>query len=215
MRPMDIGYALVVSGPSGTGKTSLCRRAMAELSGLRFSVSYTTRPPRTGEVHGEDYFFVDEATFLAMRREGRLAEWAVVHGNYYGTSLDYITAQVAGGQCLLLDIDTQGARQIRERYDNAVFVFFLPPDTDTLAERLSGRGTDSPAVIERRLSHARGEMSQCAWYDYVIVNDDFDQALIQFKAVIVAEGVRRSRREGTIRRIVADVPDPERGEPAG
>ena len=193
LRQLDPGALLVISGPSGTGKSTLCRAAMNRFDNMEFSVSFTTRPARVGEAHGRDYYFVDVATFDAMIEGGRFAEYAVVHDNKYGTSIDAIQSRIDLGINVILDIDSQGARQIKERYHNAVFIFFVPPSMEVLEQRLRGRGTDSPQVIEKRLKNALSEIQQCSWYDYIVVNDEFNAALDKFCAIILAEKCRRSR----------------------
>lgn len=174
---------------------------MDHFDNLEFSVSYTTRPARTGEVHGRDYYFVDEATFDQQIASRRLAEWAVVHNNKYGTSLDAIESRVNRGINVILDIDSQGARQIKQHYQNAVFIFFVPPSMEILEQRLRGRGTDSPEVIQRRLANALSEIKECSWYDYIVVNDDFERALEKFSAIILAEKCRRFRSAKLLSRI--------------
>lgn len=189
----DPGVLLVLSGPSGSGKSTLARAAMERFDNLAFSVSYTTRAPREGEVNGRDYTFVDEATFDQALKDDALAEWAVVHGHRYGTPLHEIRSRTLQGINLLLDIDPQGAKQIQQRYPQAIFIFFVPPSLAVLEARLRGRGTDSPATIERRLRNALGEIREASWYDYLIVNDKLENALEKFCAVILAEKCRRSR----------------------
>jgi len=201
---IEPGVLFVVSGPSGTGKSTLCRAAMKRFKKLEFSVSYTTRRPRPNEVDGRDYYFVDESTFKSLRDAGRLAEFALVHGHYYGTSLDVVRARIGEGISLLLDIDPQGAAQIKERYPEAAFVFFVPPSPRALEERLRGRGTDPEEVIAERLANSIGEMRQCTWYDYIIINDDFDRALEKFCAVILAEKCRRERSTVLVEQIMAE-----------
>lgn len=174
---------------------------MERFDNLEFSVSYTTRPPRVGEVHGRDYYFVDETTFEQQIASRRLAEWAVVHNNKYGTSLDAIESRVNHGINVILDIDSQGARQIKQHYHNAVFIFFVPPSMEILEQRLRGRGTDAPEVIQRRLSNALGEIKECSWYDYIVVNDDYEHALEKFSAIILAEKCRRFRSAKLLSRI--------------
>lgn len=193
LRQLDPGALLVISGPSGTGKSTLCRAAMNRFDNMEFSVSFTTRPPRVGEVDGRDYYFVDMPTFDAMIERNRFAEFAVVHDNKYGTAIDAIQSRVDLGINVILDIDSQGARQIKERYQNAVFIFFVPPSMEVLEQRLRGRGTDAPEVIEKRLRNALSEIQQCSWYDYIVVNDEFNTALDKFCAIILAEKCRRSR----------------------
>jgi guanylate kinase len=200
----DDGVLLVVSGPSGTGKSTLCQAAMRRFGNLEFSVSYTTRAPRAGEVHGRDYFFVDDATFDRMIEAHAFAEWARVHDHKYGTSLEFIQSRIEAGVNVVLDIDPQGAAQIKSRYGKAVFIFFIPPSPAVLESRLRGRGTDSEAVILRRLQNSVDEIRQCTWYDYIIVNDDFERALEKFTSVILAEKCRRSRSTRLISRTMAE-----------
>lgn len=206
----DPGVLLVLSGPSGSGKSTLAKAAMTRFDNLAFSVSYTTRAPRVGEVSGKDYTFVDDATFDRALATDALAEWAVVHGHRYGTPLEEIRARTSQGVNLLLDIDPQGARQIKERYPAAIFIFFVPPSLTVLEARLRGRGTDAPATIERRLHNALGEIREASWYDYLIVNDKLENALEKFCAVILAEKCRRSRSARLLEKLRQDFGiDPE------
>jgi len=190
---MRDGILFVVSAPSGAGKTSLCKEIVDFYPSLGHSVSYTTRARRGGERDGIDYHFVSEEVFRSMVDDGAFAEWAQVHDNFYGTSLNIIEQAKAAGQDLLLEIDCQGAVQIKQNCPEAVFIFILPPDYSELRKRLEKRGTDSADVIERRLKNAAGEITQAGWYDYLIINDDFSVAADNFKAIIRAEGVRASR----------------------
>lgn len=187
------GTLFVVSAPSGAGKTSLCKRIVDIFSNLRQSVSFTTRPMRPGEREGVDYFFVSSDTFADMVSQGAFAEWAEVHGNRYGTAIKTLEHWRDAGLNMLLDIDTQGAEQLRQSYADAVFIFILPPDFTELRRRLEGRGTEAADVIERRIRNARDEIRQAIRYDYIIVNDDFESAVEQLKAIIVAEPCRTSR----------------------
>lgn len=187
------GIFFVISAPSGAGKTSLCKEIIDIFPELRQSVSYTTRPARAGEVHGIDYYFVSPETFDRMIADGAFAEWAEVHGNRYGTAIETLQTSRAMGNDLLLDIDCQGARQIKEKYGEGVFIFILPPSIDELKRRLLGRNTDSPETIEQRIRNAEGEIREASWYDYLIVNDDFQKALVELKSIILAEGCRAFR----------------------
>ncbi len=188
------GTLFVVSAPSGAGKTSLVRALIDAVDGLELSVSHTTRPRRRGEVDGIDYHFVDESTFLAQVEAGRFLEHAEVFGNRYGTSRDAVEARLAEGFDVILEIDWQGALQVRRLIPGAVLIFILPPSPAELESRLSGRGQDSTEVVERRLSEARAEIAQYEAYDYLIVNDDFSTALGQLRCLIETERLRVPRQ---------------------
>lgn len=183
----------IVSAPSGAGKTSLCNELIDIFPDLRHSVSYTTRAARPGERHGKDYFFVSEQEFEKMVAEGGFAEWARVHGNFYGTAIKTLEEYCSQGINVVLDIDCQGARQMKSRYAEAVYIFILPPDYPELRRRLEGRNSDSAEVIERRLQVAMDEVKESAWYDYLVVNDDFARALQELKSIIIAEQCRTRR----------------------
>lgn len=202
-RPRE-GILYVISAPSGAGKTTLCKEIVDMFPGLRHSVSYTTRPMRPGEVEGRDYFFVTRQVFEAMVAAGEFAEWAEVHGNCYGTALATLEAARAAGDDLLLDIDCQGAAQLKRGYSQGVYIFILPPSLPELERRLRHRNTDGDEVIVRRLANARGEIEAAAWYDYLIVNDDFAVAREQFRAVMIAEGCRAARSRSVLARLLHD-----------
>ena len=187
------GIIFVISAPSGAGKTSLCKELIDIFPDLRHSVSYTTRPARAGEVHGRDYFFVPREEFLRMVAAGEFAEWAEVHGNLYGTSLRTLRESRESGIDLILDIDCQGARQLKQAFDGAVYIFILPPDFTELRRRLVTRNLDAPEVIERRIAAAAWEIGESSWYDYIIINDDFSTALSELKGVFLAEHCRAVR----------------------
>lgn len=184
------GLLYVISAPSGAGKTTLCRALIDLLPELGHSISFTTRLIRAGEVDGVDYHFVSPATFQQMIDSGEFVEWAQVHGNLYGTAVKTLTDACARGRDILLDIDFQGAVQLKKRDIDAVFVFIAPPSFGELERRLRGRATDSADVVTRRIKNAHGEMEQAKWYDYVIINDDFDVALMELKSVVCAERCR-------------------------
>lgn len=184
---------VVVSAPSGAGKTSLCEWAVTTVPDLVHSVSHTTREPRPHEVHGRHYYFVDDGTFRSMAARDEFAEWAEVHGRLYGTSRSVLETYFEAGQDAILDIDTRGAAILRGAYPDGVFVFVVPPSWDVLERRLRQRGSDAEADIQRRLARAREEVRQYAEYQYVIVNDDFGQAAEELRAVILAERRRSSR----------------------
>ena len=185
------GQLFVLSGPSGVGKSSLRENVRKEFSQLAYSISYTTRPPRHGEAEGRDYHFVSKDTFLAMREAGAFVEWAIVHGNYYGTSGDRLEKQLNEYGDVLLEIDVQGARQVKARFPQACFIFVLPPDREALEERLLKRGTEQGEDIETRLENAMEELREASWYDYLIINDDLNGAVEALKAVILAARYRR------------------------
>ncbi|MBI5854916.1 MAG: guanylate kinase [Nitrospirae bacterium] len=183
----------VVSAPSGAGKTTLCHQLIATVEGLRHSVSYTTRQPREGEVHGRDYHFVDEVTFRAMLDRNEFVEWASVYGKLYGTPRQALEATLREGVDVLLEIDVQGAEQVRRLYQQGVFIYILPPSLDVLQTRLHLRGRDSADEIERRLSQVKEEVKSWQAYDYVVRNDDVKQALRELEAIVLAERIRVKR----------------------
>ena len=183
------GRLFVITAPSGAGKTSLIKALLQAEPGLKLSTSYTTRAPRPGEQNGREYHFVDEPSFLAMRDRGEFLENAEVHGNRYGTSKKVITETLDRGQDLILEIDWQGARQVRKLYPDCVGIFILPPSMEELERRLRGRGQDAEAVIQRRLANAQAELTHANEFDYAIINKDFDTARGE-----LADIVRKERR---------------------
>jgi guanylate kinase len=187
------GTLVVVSAPSGAGKTTLCHEVRSVVPGLYYSVSYTTRAPRPGEVDGTDFHFVDDATFIAMRGRDEFAEWATVHEHLYGTPARALEGALGRGLDVLLDIDTHGARQLRQRYPEAVSVFIMAPSMAELEERLRERKSDAAGDIERRLSRARAEIAAWRHYDYLIINRDVKEAVDQLATIIQAERCRSSR----------------------
>jgi len=197
------GIPLVISAPSGAGKSTLVTGLRNRLPGIGFSVSHTTRPPRAGEQDGVEYHFVDRATFEAMIRRGGFVEWAEVHGNLYGTSIEALESRLAAGEDVVLDIDVQGAAQIAEKLGAAVSIFILPPSLDALRRRLEARGLDAPAVVERRLANAELELPQARRYDYWIVNDDVERATEELCCVVRAERCRRVRRADLLEKLLA------------
>ena len=184
------GLLFVVSAPSGAGKTSLCKAVTASLENLTHSVSYSTRKPRNGEIDGRDYYFVSQERFQEMIRAGDFAEWAEVHSNLYGTSRRVLDDVISKGVDVILDIDTQGAKQIKKKFDTAVFIFIMPPSLDILEERLRNRKSDQEEEIRRRMSRAREEIKDYGMYDYLVVNRDFDRALAELRSIVVAERCR-------------------------
>ncbi len=192
------GILFVISAPSGAGKTTLCREAMKRLDNLEFSISYTTRPPRPGEEEGRDYHFVDEETFLKMVERGDLAEWARVYNHLYGTPKAPLIKAIEEGRDILLDIDIQGASQIKAVFpDDAVPIFVFPPSMDVLKERLSTRGTDPPQVIRERWAKAEEEMAMYPLFRYFVVNDELEEAVEDLTAIIKAERHRVNRLRET------------------
>ncbi|MFQ5877210.1 MAG: guanylate kinase [Acidobacteriota bacterium] len=198
------GGVFVVSAPSGTGKTTLCRRLVDELQGIDFSVSYTTRARRQGERDGVDYRFIDREEFERRRRMGEFVEWASVGGQLYGTAAAAIREATARGRDIVLDIDTQGADSIRRLISDAVLVFIMPPGKEALRERLLGRGTENEAALGDRLRLARGEIDKSGRYDYIVVNDDLEVAYDHLRAIVLAERCRRQRQMTRLREIAAD-----------
>lgn len=188
------GNLFVVSAPSGAGKTSLVRSLLASNQQVDISVSYTTRAPRPSETDGEDYHFVSHETFLNMAKHGDFVENAEVYGNLYGTSKSWIEAEILSGRDILLEIDWQGAAQVRRTFCDCICIFILPPSLQALENRLHGRGQDDVKVIAQRLHAAKEDIAHVVEFDYVIINDQLDVALQQLNAIVVAAGLRRERQ---------------------
>jgi len=207
---MSAFLLLILSSPSGAGKTTLSRKLQDTFADLRFSVSHTTRTPRANEVDGRDYHFVKREQFEAMAAKGAFLEWAHVHGNLYGTSLEEIEKARATPGCggVLFDIDYQGARQIRAKLPEVVGVFILPPSMQELLSRLRGRATESEESLVRRFETAKLEIEHYALFDYVLVNDDLERAFATLRGIVLAERARRGRlapvAESLLRRDTAD-----------
>ncbi len=196
-------FPLVISGPSGVGKTSVSAWLLGHVVDIRLSVSCTTRTKRGQEIEGIDYSFLEEAEFLRRRDRGEFAEWALVHGNLYGTPASFLDRHVGEGDVVLLDIDVQGAKQIRQSRKDAVLVFLMPPAIETLAGRLRGRHTDSEDVIQRRLQTAVREMETAPSYDYIVVNHDLESTCKSVEAIVDAER-HRTQRQLAMRAIHAE-----------
>ena len=190
---MNKGSIFIVSAPSGAGKTTMCKQIIKIVDNVKPSVSFTTRSPRVGEVPDEDYSFVSEAEFRTMADRGDFVEWAKVHGNFYGTSRLKLEELISAGYDVLLDIDTQGAMQIRKSFNNGVYIFILPPSMKELKHRLEGRMSNSVEDMNRRLERAAYEIKEYYVYDYVIVNDILENSLKKLEAIIIAERLRSSK----------------------
>jgi guanylate kinase len=197
------GIVFVLSAPSGAGKSTLVARLRQEFPEIAYSVSYTTRAPRGQEQDGTDYHFVSRERFLAMREAGEFAEWAEVHGNFYGTAKGPVLDLLAQGRDVLFDIDVQGAAQLRKAFPAAVLVFILPPSLAELERRLRGRGTDAAEVIAKRLANARAEVAAAADFDYLVVNDDLERACDELRAVYLAGRLRPAQRPGLLKSLLA------------
>jgi guanylate kinase len=204
------GIIFVLSAPSGAGKSSIARAVLARTSGLRFSVSHTTRPRREGESDGREYHFTEESTFREMAAHGEFLEWAEVHDRLYGTASGPVMKLVASGQDVLLEIDVQGAGQVRESCRGSVSIFIVPPDYATLERRLSGRGSDSPVQIARRLAAAREEMAHESDYDYLVINRDLEEAAEDVRSIVLAERRRNARMRPEVERVMKSFPEAER-----
>jgi guanylate kinase len=181
------GLFIVVSGPSGSGKNSILRMVLPKMTDLRYSVSVTTRPPRPGEVSGDDYIFVSDEEFDSLIQSDKLLEWAAFCGYRYGTPYSFVRQCLDNGESVITDIDIQGARQIKKKMPEGVFVFIMPPSLEELRRRLTTRGTEDKEVVEQRLSTALREMEAVVEYDYWIINDRLEKAAFQLEAIIMAE----------------------------
>jgi guanylate kinase len=200
---MDDFILLILSSPSGAGKTTLKTRILTESHPeLRFSVSHTTRKPRANEVDGREYHFIDRARFREKVAAGDFAEWAEVHGNFYGTSLREIDLAKASHRGVVFDIDHQGARQIKATQPDAIAVFILPPSMMELERRLRSRASDDEETVQRRLANARSEIDHYAFFDYLVINDDLEQAHKKLDAIVVAERARRGRNAKVAERLL-------------
>ncbi len=198
------GLLFVVSAPSGTGKTTLCRAMARTFPGLHYSVSFTTRPPRPGDQDGKDYHFVTSAEFQGMIDAGEFAEWAEIYGNRYGTSGVLVKKILEEGRDAIVDIDEQGARQLRDKNLSGIFILVLPPTLADLQHRLAGRKTENGSALAERLQKAKSEMAEAKWYDYIIVNDSLKKAEERLRSVIIAEHCRRERMIGFLEKLLAE-----------
>ncbi len=199
---MDKGKFIVVSAPSGTGKSSICRRLLQACPEIQFSVSYTTRSPRPGEVEGKDYFFISRQEFQERLDQGDFAEWAESYGHLYGTSIRTMKESLAKGTTVLLDIEPRGAKQIKQKFRGGIYVFILPPSREELLLRLEGRGHEESAVIRARYAQAESELKEISWYDYVIFNNDLETAVHQLLSIYIAQGCKRSNLQSKIKKFM-------------
>jgi len=198
------GTLFVVSSPSGGGKGTIIRHVLEVVDNLSYSVSYTTRAPRLGEVNGREYFFVSREIFDEMVAAGEFLEWACVHGNFYGTAKRQIAEETAAGLDIILELDVQGAASVRQLLMDSVSIFILPPSPEVLRHRLLARGTDSPEELEIRLRNAPDELKQYSAFDYVIINDEIKKAVHQVASIVYAERARCMRQESLVREVIKE-----------
>src|SRR5215218_1455637 len=196
------GTLFVVSSPSGGGKGTIIRHVLEVVGNLSYSVSYTTRAPRPGEVNGREYFFVSRNIFDEMVAAGEFLEWACVHGNFYGTAKKQISEETAAGLDIILEVDVQGAASVRQLLMDSVSIFILPPSREVLRQRLIARGTDTPEALAVRLRNAPEELKQYSSFDYVIINDEIEKAVGQLASIIYAERARCMRQEPLVREVI-------------
>jgi guanylate kinase len=195
------GQLYVISGPSGVGKSSIVRGVRGRVKGLAYSISHTSRKPREGEVDGVDYHFVERDTFKRMIQEGAFAEWAEVYDAFYGTPLDGLQAQMSQGLDVILDVDGQGAENIKKHFKESILIYVLPPSLETLEERLRRRGTDDDEVIRARFEKALREIKRCLHYDYIVFNENIDKAVEEVTSIILSVRARRSKKLPMVEKI--------------
>jgi len=188
------GQLFVISGPSGAGKSSIVNALLGRTDGLVYSISHTSRRPRGTENDGIDYHFVDSKTFNRMIEAGAFVEWARVYDDFYGTSFSSLEGQTGSGLDVLLDVDSQGARNIRKHFEDSVLICLFPPSLEILEKRLRGRGTDDEGVIKARMEKALNDIDNCLWYDYIIINDDLEKAITEARSIIISERCRMARQ---------------------
>jgi len=196
------GDIFVISAPSGTGKTTLVRLLLSRFPTLSFSISYTTRLPRPGEVNGQHYFFVSEKEFKKSIAKGEMLEWAKVYGHYYGTPLTFVQEKIAAGKDIVLDIDIQGAQAVKKKMPEAILIFFIPPSWNELQRRITSRSSDSPEEIKKRLEAAKKEILAAREFDYIVINDVLEDALKELVSIIQATKARANKRWPEIKRLL-------------
>jgi guanylate kinase len=188
------GQIFVFSAPSGAGKSTIAEALIQRFDSLAYSISHTSRPLRGAEQDGVDYHFVNRNTFKEMIEKNAFLEWAQVHGHLYGTSLEAVKRQMSAGSDILMDVDVQGGRNVKKRFPDAVLIFLLPPSLKILEKRLRDRGTDDLVVIQKRMAQASDEIKNCSWYDYIVINDDLEKAILEAQSIILSTRCRRERR---------------------
>ena len=204
------GQFFVFSAPSGTGKSTITEALMDRFDSLAYSISHTSRPPRGTEQDGIDYHFVTESTFREMIERNAFLEWAEVHGHLYGTAFDAVKAQMSAGSDILMDVDVQGGRNVKKQFPESILIFLLPPSFEILQKRLTARGTDTPAVIEKRMAQASEEIKHCSWYDYIVINDDLEKAVFEAQSIIVSGRCRRAHRmDWVLAHFAENLPNPK------
>ena len=196
------GQLYVISGPSGVGKSTIIRRLREKITDLGYSISHTSRRPRRNEIDGVDYYFVTAEVFREMIDEGAFVEWAEVYQDLYGTSSSGLVAQIEAGRDVMLDLDHQGAQRIKEQFNEGILIYLLPPSVESLETRLRGRATDDEEVIKRRIEKAFADLRNCVDYDYLIINDDPNQAVCEVAAIITSERRRRTRMLPQVQKIL-------------
>lgn len=201
----DRGLLLILSGPAGVGKGTVCKALRERMPDLVYSVSATTRQPRPGEVEGVNYFFKSKEEFLRMIEQDELLEWAEYVGNYYGTPRAFVDSMLAAGRDVILEIEVQGALQVKEKFPQGTFLFLAPPDLEELENRIVGRGTESEETIRKRMEVARAEIELMDHYDYVVVNDEIEYACERVQAIITAEHLKRERQVHKYRKWLKEV----------
>ncbi len=188
------GNLFVISAPSGAGKSTIIKALKGRIEGLGYSISHTSRKPRGKENDGIEYHFLKKDTFRSMIDEGAFVEWAQVYDDLYGTSFSSLDEQIASGLDVLLDLDTQGAKNIKKHFENSVLIYVLPPSLDVLKKRLMARGTDAETVIKSRMKKTFSEIKECVWYDYIIVNDDLEKAIKEAQAIVMSVRCRTDQQ---------------------